>query len=284
MEEDKKEILMQGTAIEAPVANAISETVAEVPISRSREWFQGKYPDSTWESEEQYDEALTKHLSDTDARLSNYAQSDERIARIIDLNPEFAMVLDAMDKGMPFRVALRRYAGDILADEPQEGDEDFEAYRNAAEEYLAQKRKTDEEIAQRNNNLEQSDKVFIDFVKSQGWPDKKQDDYVRFINDALNNLAMGVVSTEFLSMMRDAFTHDEDVADAKAEGLIEGKNDKITARRIKREEQNDGVPEGGGTGPRIEDKPKRRRPIDIGIALDMSDEDIDRMRKDRGFI
>lgn len=233
-----------------------STTVAPEPM-RSRKWMQEKYADAAWEDDAQYDEALTKHLEDTDARLASYAESDERIARILDLNPEFAMVLDAMDKGMPFRVALRRYVGDILAEEPEKGDDDFEAYREAAEAYLAEKKKTDDDIALRNSNLAESDKRFIAFVESQGWDEVKQDAFVKFVVDGINALDRGEVSEQYLAAMRDAFTHDEDVEEAKEAGAIEARNERITAKRIKANTETDGMPRGGGSSPIItEEEPE----------------------------
>lgn len=228
-----------------------SATVVPEP-SRSRQWMQSKYPDAAWEDETQYEEALAKHLEDEDARLATYAESDERIARILDLNPEFAMVLDAMDKGMPFRVALRRYVGDIL-DEPEKGDDDFEAYREAAEAYLAEKKKTDDAINLRNSNLAESDKRFVAFVESQGWDEAREDAFAQFVMDNLNALNNGDVSEKFLSAMRDAFTHDEDVEDAKEAGAIEARNEKITTKRIKASAETDGMPKGGSASPIVEE-------------------------------
>lgn len=230
-----------------------STTVAPEPM-HSRKWMQEKYADAAWEDDAQYDEALTKHLEDTDARLASYAESDERIARILDLNPEFAMVLDAMDKGMPFRVALRRYVGDILAEEPEKGDDDFEAYREAAEAYLAEKKKTDDDIALRNSNLAESDKRFIAFVESQGWDEVKQDAFVKFVVDGINALDRGEVSEQYLAAMRDAFTHDEDVEEAKEAGAIEARNEKITTKRIKASAETDGMPRGGTSSPIVEEE------------------------------
>ena len=257
-EQTSPEMAETATMEPAPEVTITETSTTVAPESmRSRKWMQEKYADAAWEDDAQYDEALTKHLEGTDARLASYAESDERIARILDLNPEFAMVLDAMDKGMPFRVALRRYVGDILAEEPEKGDDDFEAYREAAEVYLAEKKKTDDDIALRNSNLAESDKRFIAFVESQGWDEAKQDAFVKFVVDGINALDRGEVSEQYLAAMRDAFTHDEDVEEAKEAGAIEARNEKITAKRIKANTETDGLPVGGGSSPIItEEEPE----------------------------
>ena len=231
-----------------------TETTVSPAPSRAREWMQNKYPDATWENDASYDEHLVNHLEDADMRLATYAASDARIARTLELNPEFALVLDAMDKGMPFRVALRRYAGDILGDEPVKGDDDYEAYMEAAEAYLAEKKKVDDEVAMRNTNLEASNKRFVEFVESQGWDEAKQDAFVKFVVDGISALNIGDVSEAYLNIMRDAFTHDEDVEEAKEAGAIEARNKKIVAKRIKAQTETDGMPRGGAASPIVEEE------------------------------
>lgn len=253
----------------APEVQVTETTTSVTPTpSRSREWMQKKYADRNWEDDAAYDEDLATHLEDTDARLATYAESDERIARILDLNPEFALVLDAMDKGMPFLVALRRYAGDIFENAPVEGDDDFEAYHEAAEAFLADKKKTNEEVTTRNNNLKDSETRFVEFVESQGWDEAKQDEFVKFVVDSLNALSMGDVSEKYLGIMRDAFTHDEDVEDAKEAGAIEARNQKITTKRIKETTETDGLPMGGSSSPIVEESIEEDDSVLGGILRD----------------
>lgn len=259
-EEMPKEVdiaLVEGADV-APEVQVTETTTSVTPTpSRSREWMQKKYADRNWEDDATYDEDLATHLEETDKRLATYTESDERIARILDLNPEFSDVLDAMDQGVPFLVALRRYAGDIFENAPVEGDDDFEAYREAAEAYLSEKKKSDEEIATRKTNLADSEARFVEFVESQGWDEKKQDAFVKFVVDSLNALSMGDVSEKYLGIMRDAFTHDEDVEEAKETGAIEARNEKITAKRIKAEAETDGMPMGGSASPIVvEEEPE----------------------------
>lgn len=245
-----------------------TETTVSPASSRAREWMQNKYPDATWEDDASYDEQLVNHLEDADMRLATYADSDARIARILELNPEFALVLDAMDKGMPFRVALRRYAGDILGDEPVKDDDDYEAYMEAAEAYLAEKKKVDDEVAMRNTNLEASNKRFVEFVESQGWDEAKQDAFVKFVVDGISALNIGDVSEAYLNIMRDAFTHDEDVEEAKEAGAIEARNKKIVAKRIKVQTETDGMPRGGAASPIVEEDVETDDSVLGGILRD----------------
>lgn len=239
----------------APAELTVTETSATVaPASKSRQWMQSKYADEEWMDDEAYEERLASHLVETDEKLASYAESDERLARILDLNPDFALVLDAMDKGMPFGVALRRYAGDIFTDEPQEGDDDFEAYKEAAEKFLAEKKKTDEEIATRKSNIEKSDAVLTEFVERNFPTEQEQVDFVEYLRSTLRNIGMGELSENFFDMIYKAYMHDKDVEDAKEAGAIEARNEKITAKRIKAATETDGMPIGGSSSPIVEEE------------------------------
>lgn len=238
-------------AVDSPEVTVTEETTTISPTSRSREWMQSKYPEKYWADDDAYEEELYDHLERTDERLKSYEDSDAVIGDLMERNPEFALVINAMSKGMPFRVALRRYLGDILADEVAEGDPDWDAMKKASDDFLAEKRKTDEEIATRTTNLEKSDMELESFMEAQGWNKQEQEDFVDFLRTSLRNISMGEVSPQFLAMMRDAFKHDEDVEDAKEAGAIEARNEKITAKRIKANTETDGLPVGGGSSPII---------------------------------
>ena len=251
------------TAEETPSPSAevtVTETTVTPSMPRSREWMQTKYPDKQWESDEAFDEEVAARLAKDDERLATYAESDESMARILDLNPDFWKVLDAMNKGMPFMTALRTYAGDLVEAIPAEGDEGFEEYQKAAEEYLAEKKRSDERIAERNTNLEKSNNDFVAFVDAN-LPEEKRDAFVQFVQDNLNALDMGIVSDKFMRSMLDAFNYDEDIEDAKEAGAIEARNTKITAERIKAENETDGLPMGGGTSPIVEEEQPSSRSV-----------------------
>lgn len=261
MAKEKEKIEEMEAVVESPETADVSpevivteETTTESPTSRTREWMQKKYADKSWDDEALLDEDVYNHLEDTDKRLASYEESDAVIGDIMERDPEFALVINAMSKGMPFRVALRRYLGDVLADEPMEGDPDWDAYRKASDDYLAEKKKTDEEIATRTANIAKSDEELMSFMESQGWNEQEQSDFVEFLRTSLRNIGMGEVSPQFLAMMRDAFMHDKDVEEAKEVGAIEARNQKITAKRIKEAEATDGVPVGGGASPIVEEQ------------------------------
>lgn len=230
-----------------------TSTTVTPPSTRTREWMQAKYPEEAWDDDDTLDERTAQHLADADARLAEYAESDGYIADILAANPEFSLAMKAMGEGMPAKIALRRYMPELW-DEPVEGDDDFEAWREASEKFLAEKKAAEDEIATRNTNLEKSDIVLKDFVEAHFATEEEQVEFVEYLRSALRNIGMGEISEAFLDMMLKAYNHDNDVEDAKEAGAIEARNSKITAKRIKASEESDGVPMGGGSSPIIEEE------------------------------
>lgn len=243
---------MNGGVIPDVTITETSTTVEPAP-SLSRDWMQKKYADEEWADDAQYDERLMKHLEDSDKRLAEYEESDAMISDIIDRNPEFAMVVDAMHRGMPFRVALRRYLGDILGD-VEEGDPDWDELKKASDEFLAEKKRADEEIATRNSNLEKSDILLTEFVERMFPSEKDQVDFVEYLRSTLRTIGRGEFTDAFFDMMYKAYMHDKDVEDAKEAGAIEARNEKITSKRIKAQAETDGMPTGGSSSPIVMDE------------------------------
>lgn len=253
---DEQEVAIatpEETPTETPEVAITETTVSATPTSRSRSWMQEKYPDEEWADDAAYEEKLASHLSETDAELSKYKTSEEDIGRILETNPEFALAINAMSKGMPARVALRRYLGDILA-EPDAGDDDFEAYKKASDEFLAEKKKADDEIATRTANLEKSDIAFTEFVERNFPTEDEQIAFAEYVRNTLSNIGMGDLSENIFDMFLKAYKHDTDVEDAKEAGAIEARNEKITAKRIKEKNETDGMPLGGGSSPIVEEE------------------------------
>jgi hypothetical protein len=215
---------------------------------------QERYPDEEWADDAAYEDKLASHLSETDAELKKYQTSDDVITDLMERNPEFGMVVMAMRKGMPFEQALRRYLGDIFKDTVDEDDPDWEALKKASDEFLAEKKKTDEQIATRKSNLEKSDIAFTEFVERNFPIEQEQIDFVEYVRSTLSNIDMGDLSDNIFEMFLKAYKHDTDVEDAKEAGAIEARNEKITTKRIKEKSESDGMPMGGGSSPIIEEE------------------------------
>lgn len=250
------------------------------PESRSRNWMKAKYPESNWENDDAYEESLYKHLEDTDLALSDYRQNDKTISEILEMYPEFALVLQDLGSGVPLRVALERNIG-LEELTPDEKDTEYEAFVEARDKRLEDARKFNDEYTSRRANAEKSNELFSAFVEGQAdWDEAKKEGYVKFVQDFLAALGRGEFTDRDFQMLADAYTHDEDVAEAAETGKIEGRNEKITQRRIKQQTEVDGIPDGGGANPApAPARPKRRSVINMAEALGISEEELEERRK-----
>ena len=252
IEQEGAEMPPVAEKVDSPEVSVTETTVSATPTSRTRKWMEERYPEESWADDDAFDEYTAKHLAKTDGKLSEYKESDDAIYKILEMYPDFALAINAMTNGMPPRVALRRYLGDVMA-EPDPGDDDFEAYKEAAEKFLEEKKKADDEIATRTANLEKSDVLFTEFVESHFPTEAEQVAFAEYVQNAIRNMGMGEFSNELFDMMYKAYKHDTDVEDAKEAGAIEARNEKITAKRIKEKAETDGMPMGGGSSPIIEE-------------------------------
>uniref|UniRef100_UPI004056C80A hypothetical protein n=1 Tax=Alistipes sp. TaxID=1872444 RepID=UPI004056C80A len=264
-----------------PDSNSVEEVVEKsTPNSKSRTWMQARYPDVEWENDDAYDESLFNHLEESDRVLNDYRENDKTIGEILEMYPEFALVLEDIGNGVPLRIALERNIGlDELT--PDEKDADYESFMETRTKRLEDSRKFNEDYNMRRTNAEKSNERFSAFVEDQeNWDDAKKQGFVSFVQDFLAALGRGEFSDSNFQMLADAYTHDEDVADAAETGKIEGRNENITSRRIKREASTDGIPDGGGANPAPSTPRQRRKQvIDLGAALNLTEEELEERRK-----
>lgn len=266
LEQDMVETMPADEAVVEPEVSVTETTVSATPTSRSRAWMQERYPDEEWADDDAYEEKLANHLQEAETKLNEYKSNDEVISDLMERNPEFAMVIMAMRKGMPFEAALRRYLGDIFKDTVEEGDPDWDALKKASDEFLAEKKKSDDEIATRTANLEKSDIAFTEFVERNFPTEEEQIAFAEYVRTTLGNIGMGDLNDTIFDMFLKAYKHDTDVEDAKEAGAIEARNEKITAKRIKEKTDTDGMPIGGGSSPVVAEPDMEEEDDFLGAA------------------
>lgn len=239
---------------EADNANGVvvEETKTTVtPTSKSREYMQGKYPDKVWADDEAYDADLLAHLQQADSDLEGYKAGDDALASLMERDPDFARVMDAVRKGMPMGVALRTYMGDLSDYEPAEDEPNYEAYKKASDDYLAEKKKASDAIAEREKNLVDSDAVLEAFAAERGLTDEQEDEFMDKVSALFTEIGRGKITRETLNTLYDGLMHDADIAQAREDATIDANNKKIETKRIKAVEQTDGIPVGGGSDPAV---------------------------------
>lgn len=229
----------------------ISETQITAPTepqnqeSRFKKALSKRYPDRTFESDDQAQDAFLEDYELIASKLDDNEITNKRMYELIEANPALADIIVEMDNGTPFEVALASHV-DLQAIAPQNGEPNFEAYQNALKErkeriLQAEKHKEQIEAAQAKSKADADE-----FFAQIGMDEAEQKEFVDFVEGFIDGLFKGEVSKVTLSKMYQAFKYDEAVAAAQTQGQINGRNELIEAKRTKNG-ATDGIPSGGSS-------------------------------------
>lgn len=237
----------------------------EKPISRSRTFIMSKFPDKSYDDDDAYEEDLANYLEDTDKSLKAYKDADEQLEDILMMNPELALVITDMKKGVPFMSALAKNVDlDDLA--PIKGEPDYEEFEKLKAERKAElKAKKDREDMLRTN-AEQSASEILEYLANKGWSEERRAEFDGWFDKLMSRLAENHLGKDEMDIFVKAYEYDENAARAEEKGRIAGRNEKIEAKR-KMKENVDDLPEGGSTSRVETTAPRQRQVIDINKLL-----------------
>lgn len=244
----------QITTVDAP------ESAAPVVI-RSREFIGKKFPEREFADDDEYENFLADYLDNSGKIIADNDKANEILGTVLSEYPELAEIIQDLCNGTPIRIALAKH---ISPEELSVGDDDTDAesYKKAVEERNDRRKAAAERIKELEQNMEISEGVFSNFVKEEGLDEKELESFNSFLQDMFDNIERGNISREILLKLYQAYKFKEAVADAKEDGLIEGRNEAIEAKREKKINGGDGMPTSGGSV----DKPKETTdtmPIDV---------------------
>lgn len=249
------------------VAEEVTETVGDKqkPVSRSRSFIMAKYPDKTYDDDDLYEEDLANHLEQTDKDLQSYREADAQLEEIITLNPELALIVEDLKKGMPLSVALARNV-DLEEIAPIEGEEDYEEYQKSIGERKAKIQADKEREDMLRTNAEKSAEEILDYLDNKGWTDERKADFDEWFNNLVTRLSENRLGKAEMEIFVKGYEFDEAVARAEEKGKVSGRNEKIETKR-KRNENVDGLPEAGASASAPSSAPRQRQVIDIDRLL-----------------
>lgn len=216
-------------------------------FSKFKSRMKNLYPDREFASDEDFDNAGDEYMVSRET-------ADKALIDLFDEHPEIIKILQDLKDGAPsLRAAIvSHYSPDELI--AQEGDKDFEAWSKNATgraKRLEDKRKSDTDY---ETNIEASIKAIQDFAAENSLDETATNDFIGKIQGFLDDYNKGVISKEFLSLLKSGLTAKTDIETALEEGRIQGRNENIAAKKVNID-KGDGMPNisGGGEMP-IENK------------------------------
>lgn len=214
-------------------------------ISRVREYMTTKFPDREFGDDSELEQALYDYLTQSDKKIEGHEAANKTIMEVVQAYPEFAQIIEDVANGIPVQVAIaRQFDSSELA--VPEGEPDYEAYKQAAEERTKRLADMKARVETREKNMAQSKTDVDAFFAEQGLSEEEQQRFVAWVdNEILANLLDGKVNKEILTKLYQGWVYDTAIAEARETGKVEGRNEQIETRRV-RTQKADGLPADGG--------------------------------------
>lgn len=237
----------------------------ESMLARARESFPDRrFADIGAEPQEgdaDLDDAINEMLEGYATRQATYDENNKRLSELLMSDPSAAEFLQKwVETGDP-RSALVDTFGDDLG-MSEEASANFKGqlddWRKRRDESVAA------DAAAESNYREKSIPALEEWGNAKGLSmEQKRDVMLKLIDIAVRGVFEGMYTAEDFDLAWNAINHDEDVAAARAEGEVAGRNERIAAARRDRNAAGTmpPAPVGGQGGRTRERQPKGERDI-----------------------
>lgn len=218
------------------------EKKEEKPPHKYHERLTKAFPDRKFEKNEDYDAAMDEHLTSLEDYREKGKKANQKLLALFESEPAVGEMVRDMMAGASFReAAARHFSADDFT--PAEGDPDYEGWtknKTEREEKMNKRREFEKTYAA---NLEAAGKELEAFAKEHNLDEKATDEFLTNIEKVLDDFNNGKMTRDTFKLMRRAMTYEQDLKDAREEGRLAGRNEKIVAQREKEPDQTgDGLP------------------------------------------
>lgn len=217
------------------------QTKRETVVARMRE----KYPDRNMDDEEELYGAIDDDYNGTQDELNGYKEREQGLTDMFNNDPRSAAFLNNWRQGSDPVVELIRMFGDDFKG-ALEDPERQEALAQANKEYIDRVTQNKQYEEEYEKNMGETLANIEVFQKETGATTEEVDAAVTLLGKIFSDLVRGKVEMSSLGLAMKAVKHGEDVANARHEGEVAGRNAKIEEKL--RKATGDGVPNIGGSG------------------------------------
>ena len=216
---------------------AAEETTAEVPAENT---------EATTETAEEMPVDNTAELEELRAYKERNQAANAELIKLLKLNPTLVKTIQMMKEGATFEEAVARNID--LSALPVEGDPDYEKWSQSAkmrEDEYNKGLEFENTLAQNKAKSQENLRAFAD--KNNLTEEQASDFVASTLSPMLDKLASLDFDIDFLDFVWKSVKHEEKIAEAKEEGMIEGKNSKIEEEIMTPPPAGDGLPKGAGS-------------------------------------
>ena len=225
--------------------------MAENQVTKSRrdnvrERLSTRYPDRDFTEEEAMFGQIDDDYADYEKRLGEYQERENVLNEGLAKDPRAANFFVRIMKGEnPWSTLVEMVGIDgitELINDPAKQEELAEANK-AYVDRLAREKSIDDEY---NTNFAESLNTIEQMKNEQGLTDETIDAAMEWLTGILDDAVRGKYSRETIDMALKALHRDADIENARMEGEIAGRNEKID-EQLRKPKQGDGMPAMGGS-------------------------------------
>lgn len=256
----------QVAAVEPQEEAAAVEEVAAEPKPRDLfyERIRTNFPEGKYDEDE--DEYFRNALSRMDALEGDSKTLKDLTTKLearLGQDPQEAEVfLDWID-GVDIRTAITRHMGAEALTAPEEGSDEYEEWKKAGEERQKELADSKAKVDEYRANAEASAEDLKAFAEENGLSEEQTAELEKYLaEELLPAIYSGRLDKNFYALIQHARNYDEDVAGAREQGRIDGRNEKIEVE--KKHLAGSGLPNGGAGGNASEevDAPANNKTVD----------------------
>lgn len=207
---------------------------------RHLERLRTRYPDKKFEDDEEIFGQISDDYDQYEAENSAYKEHEKAFSDMFHSNPRSArLMMDWKDGKDPVSSLIRIYGKDeILA--AIEDPARLEAIEEANKEFADRVAKNDEYDAQYEKNFPRSVQAIEAWMAETGTGEEEVDNAVVILSKICGDFIVGKFTPETIEMIMKAQGHDADVAKAREEGEVAGRNSKIV-EKMRNSKKGDGI-------------------------------------------
>ncbi|MCD8266129.1 MAG: hypothetical protein LUC33_03135 [Prevotellaceae bacterium] len=222
--------------------NNKAQTRREAVMARVRE----RYPDREIDDgdEDSVFGAVDDYARERDGELDGYRERERGLGELFASDPRSAAFLNSWREGADPAVEMVRRFGDDFR-EALDDPERQEALAEANKEWLDRVARNKELEAEYQSNIGSSLENIELVKKETGAGDEDMDAAMSMLIKSMSDSVVGRFEKDTILMALKAVTHARDMAQARREGEVAGRNERIEERL--RRPHGDGVPSLGGS-------------------------------------
>ncbi len=205
-----------------------------------------KYPDREYADDEALFGQINDDYDEYENTLKEKTDAENKLTNMFSEYPHSARFISDMANGTNPWVAMVEQLGMDGITDIFENPKYKEELAKAQEEHVKRLTKANDLEKEYNTNLSASLEMLQAAQEELGLSDEQVDQAVDLLMAIANDAIVGKFSRESFDMALKALNHDTDMAAAREEGAVEGRNAKIE-EKLRKPKSSDGVPMLGGS-------------------------------------